>query len=469
MKQPTNAETGTSVPLIELTLENVTYAPLTKTVSTKGKAPNNSSRTVVLRNLSTKIEPYKLTAWMGPSGSGKSSLCSVAADLIPRSDNCLSDESTILVTGEAGRIPKRLVGVVWQDDLLLSNLTVEENIFFAARLKTPESTSDTQVRKIVEETMQELGLLHIRNSLVGSPMGPIRGISGGERKRVSVASELVVRPSLLILDEPSSGLDATTATELMITLKGLADKGHAVVVVIHQPRTQIFNLFVHLLLLSKGSVIYNGPPHKAREYLESCSTVGELPPETGIADWIMDSITDDERREGGSVLAEHWIQHQGKMEPDTKDVTRRMSSLKELHASPRYFVSYMTQLKLLTERTLKQQRGERLTFTAGLLQLAYLFFTALFWWRMPDNTSYVFARNSLFFFMLIAQANGIVIAAVTVFQRERILLRRERSKKMYGVSPFFISKSLNDMSINVLLPFCKSGWCLLCSCFRMAF
>jgi ABC-type multidrug transport system ATPase subunit/ABC-type multidrug transport system permease subunit len=459
-----DAHMGAMIPIVQLALENITYAPATKRVggtssSDTDKNPELVNRTVVLKNLSTSIEPYKLTAWMGPSGSGKTSLISVAADLIPRGDHCLLADSKITVNGERGRIPKRLVGVVWQDDLLLSNLTVEENIYFAARLKTSSKISDAAVHKIVDETMQELGLLHIRHNLVGSSMGVVRGISGGERKRVSVASELVVSPSLLLLDEPTSGLDSTTAQELIVTLKALAEKGHSVVVVIHQPRTQIFNHFDHLLLLSKGSVLYDGPAQKARDYLEDCPSVGDLPAETGIADWMMDIITEDERREGGSLLADRWREIQSHkedcdatMEKPKRASGRRTSSLKELHASPKYFVGYWLQLKLLTERTLKQQRGERLTFAATLLQCAYLFFTALFWWRLPDNTSYVFARNSLFFFMLIAQANGIVIAAVTVFQRERTLLRRERSKKMYGVSSFFLAKTASDMTNNVVLP-----------------
>lgn len=192
--------TGWEVPLVELKLKNVTYAPITASAGKKGR--KESQRTVVLDNVTTTIAPYKLTAWMGPSGSGKTSLISVAADLVQVGD--LQEGSRIYVNGEKGRIPKRYVGVVWQDDLLLSNLTVEENIFYAARLKTPESTPDSEVKKVVQETMEELGLLHVRNSLVGSPISLIRGISGGERKRVSVASELVVRPSLLFLDEPTS-------------------------------------------------------------------------------------------------------------------------------------------------------------------------------------------------------------------------------------------------------------------------
>lgn len=440
---------------MEVKLENVTYAPIAATGDKKGLASADRNRKTVLRNISTTISPYKLTAWMGPSGSGKTSLVSVAADLTSAGD--ILDDSLITANGEQGRLPKRLIGVVWQDDLLLSNLTVEENIWFAARLKTPERVPDSEVRKVVDETMKELGLTHIRNSLVGSPAAVARGISGGERKRVSVASELVVRPSLLLLDEPTSGLDATTAQSLLKTLRGLADIGHSIVVVIHQPRTTIYNMFDHLLLLSKGNVIYNGHPGMARNYLEACPSVSELPAETSIADWIMDVVTKDERREGGPVLGQHWVDYSAKdcATSDTQSVeplNQHMSSLRELAAVPKFNTSFRMQLRLLTQRTIKQQRGERLTLTAFVLQFAYLFFTALFWWRMPDNTGWIFERNSLLFFVIIAQANGIVISAVTVFQRERNLLRRERAKKMYGVAPFFLAKTAADMTNNVLLP-----------------
>ena len=419
--KPSSLENRRDVPLIELELENVSYAPVT---TTGGKGSTAvKSRTRVLEDITTTVSPYKLTAWMGPSGSGKSSLISVAADLTHPGD--IDNKSVIMANGEKGRIPKRLVGVVWQDDLLLSNLTVEENIFFAARLKTPEETLDSSVRKLVEETMEELGLSHVRDSLVGSPIVSVRGVSGGERKRVSVAVELVVRPSLLFLDEPTSGLDATTAQSLVSTLKNLAADGYSIAVVIHQPRTTIYNQFDHLLLLSRGRVLFNGEPSRARSYLESCPSVAELPPETGIADWMMDVITDDERRQDGGALAKCWAQCSKTAErladnmATSNKVAKRMSSLEELHSVPKFSTGFWTHLKLLTQRTLKQQRGERLTTTALILQLSYLFFTALFWWRMPDTTAWIFERNSLLFFILIAQANGVVINAVTVFQGER--------------------------------------------------
>lgn len=450
-------EGGRDIPLIEVELKNVTYQPFTKTAG-MGASSATRQRKTILNRISTRIAPYQLTAWMGPSGSGKTSLISVAADLIHSGD--LSDDSLITVNGEEGRIPKRLVGVVWQDDLLLSNLTVEENVFFAARLKTPETTTDAVVRKIVDETLEELGLFHRRDSLVGNPLLGIRGISGGERRRLAIATELVARPSLLLLDEPTSGLDATTAQSLIVTLKDLARQGHSVAVVIHQPRTAIFNSFDHLLLLSQGHMIYDGEPCKVRTFLEACPVVGELPPETGIADWIMDLIIEDEARQSERQLVNHHMSHSVQdgrnqaihLGTADRKLDRRLSSLNELHSAPRFATGFFTQLRWLTHRTIKQQRGERLTVSTLILQFVYLFFTALFWWRLPNSTANIFERNSLLFFMMIAQANSVVINAVTVFQRERTLLYRERAKKLYGVSSYFLAKTMSDMSTNVILP-----------------
>ena len=200
---------------VQVTLEDLTYAPVTTIITTKAAAAaaaaetakNQSSkkqRTTVLDKINTSIDPFQLTAWMGPSGSGKTSLTSVVAGLVDPDD---VTGGKIIVNGEEGSIPKQMVGVVWQDDLLLSNLTVEETIYFAARLKTPSETSDKEVHDLVTEIMNELGLFHIRDNLIGSSTSSAQrtGISGGERKRTAVAAELVVRPSLLLLDEPTSG------------------------------------------------------------------------------------------------------------------------------------------------------------------------------------------------------------------------------------------------------------------------
>ena len=262
----------------------------------------------------------------------------------------------------------------------------------------------------------------------------------------------------------------------MKTLKELTTFGHAVAVVIHQPRTEIFKLIDNLLLLEKGEVVYNGRACRARAYLESCPNVEQLPPETGIADWIMDTITQDETQENRRVLPDYWKEQNSKIavstysddcgettNPTSKHASnthaplppvldRRKSSLAELRAIPKFETSFWLQLRLLTSRVVKQQRGEKVSIVNALLTLTYIVFTGFFYWRLPNDTGSIFERNSLLFFMLIAQSNGIVISSVNTFQRERSLLSRERAKKMFGVLPFFIAKTISDMTNNVLLP-----------------
>eukprot|EP00986_Skeletonema_menzelii_P001763 scaffold488_cov142-Skeletonema_menzelii.AAC.2 len=454
--------------LVELSLENISYAPINNALQKKGK------RKTILSNISTTVSPYQLTGWMGPSGSGKTSLLSVLGGLIADPENDLSADSCIRINGEKGALPKRLIGIVHQDDLLLSNLTVKETIKFAARLKSPKHKSDEEVDKLVDETISRLGLAHVQDSLIGSPGGNGSKISGGERKRVAVAVELVARPSVLLLDEPTSSLDATSAYQLMVTLKELANLGHAIAVVIHQPRTSIFNLFDKLLLLSKGEVVFDGLPSEVRQFLESCPGVNQLPPETGKADWIMDVITDDENRDDGDALPLLWKKYnaenkQNKPESQasdsklrqrnriiehaqSKNLQRRLSSLRELQDEPKFESSFVTQLKLLIIRAQRQGRGERITRLAMLLTTCWTVFTGLAWGYLPNNTDYVFNRLSLLYFILIAQSNSVVTTSMLTFGGERSLLSRERAKKMYGVLPYFIAKTMADMVNSVAMP-----------------
>ena len=404
-----------------------------------------------------------------PSSHCKTSLLSCCAGLLADPENDLSKDSCIRINGGKGKIPKRLIGIVHQDDLLLSNLTVKETIRFAAILKSPKSNTKEQIiDKLVDDTISRLGLSDVQDSLIGTPGG--NGISGGERKRVAVAVELVARPSVLLLDEPTSSLDATTAFNLMVTLKELAAIGHAVAVVIHQPRTSIFNLFDNLLLLSKGEVVFDGIPSDARHFLEASPDVNALPPETGLADYIMDVITDDEKRDGGRSLPSLWINHVNKQAKAHKvkcdnqlkqrsnnlskstNLQRRLSSLRELKNEPKFEATFLTQLKLLIVRAQRQGRGERITRVALLLTSCWTIFTSLAWGYLPDNTDYVFNRASLLYFILIAQSNSVVTTSMMTFGGERKLLSRERAKKMYGVLPYFIAKTLADSVNSVVMP-----------------
>lgn len=130
----------------------------------------------------------------------------------------------------------------------------------------------------------------------------------------------------------------------------------------------------------------------------------------------------------------------------------RLSTLAALHAEPKFKSRFSTQLKMLVKRSWVQQRGERLTRVACIFTSAYVIFTSILYFRMPDRTDYIFERQSLLFFMIITQGNGIVTSSVGSFSRERALLNRERAKKLYGVLPYFLAKTLSDLTMTTLLP-----------------
>lgn len=161
---------------------------------------------------------------------------------------------------------KRIAGYVMQDDLLNGYLTVRETLMYTARLRLPRTFNDVERRERVEEVMADLGLSHVHNVIVGTPLR--KGISGGERKRVCVGMQLLNRPQLLFLDEPTSGLDSVTALDLIRTFHFLAhgksqSKAVTIVCSIHQPQAKIFNLFDSLILLKGGTIIYQGPRKQA--------------------------------------------------------------------------------------------------------------------------------------------------------------------------------------------------------------
>jgi len=141
-------------------------------------------------------------------------------------------------------------------------MTVRECLEFAAKLKLPLYSQER-----VDELLEDLKLVKCQNTKIGGPL--IKGISGGERKRTSIGVELISNPSLIFLDEPTTGLDSYTAVQVMRTLKRLAKSGRTIIQTIHQPNSEIFQLFDKLLLLAQGKIIYFNDQDKSVDYFSS--------------------------------------------------------------------------------------------------------------------------------------------------------------------------------------------------------
>jgi ABC-type multidrug transport system ATPase subunit len=243
-----------------------------KAVSAAGSSAREKT---IISGMSGVVRPGEMLAMLGPSGSGKTTLLTALGG---RHGGRALLSGKITYNGQpfSGAV-KRRTGFVTQHDVLYPHLTVAETLWYTALLRLPRALGAGEKRAQAEAVMRELGLAKVAHSMVGGVRG-LRGLSGGERKRVSIGLEMLVDPSLLLLDEPTSGLDSTTAARIVGTLRRMAaDGGRTVVVTIHQPSSRLYHMFDKVLLLSAdGCPIYYGRAADALSYFASVGFASPL-------------------------------------------------------------------------------------------------------------------------------------------------------------------------------------------------
>ncbi|KAL2256567.1 hypothetical protein VTK26DRAFT_1472 [Humicola hyalothermophila] len=239
----------------------------------------------ILSGIQGMAHPGEITAIMGASGAGKTTFL----DILARKNKRGTVTGEFYVNGEkvSDADYKNATGFVDQEDTMLPTLTVHETILTSALLRLPRDMTRVAKEQRVFEVEKQLGIYHIRDSLIGSEEGKGRGISGGEKRRVSIACELVTSPSILFLDEPTSGLDAYNAYNVIECLVTLAKTyKRTVIFTIHQPRSNIVALFDRLILLAQGKTVYSGPLHQCQGYFDQIGY--SCPPGFNIADYLVD-------------------------------------------------------------------------------------------------------------------------------------------------------------------------------------
>ena len=225
-------------------------------VKAGGRFAGPSCRKPILKGLTGRFRPGKLTAIMGASGAGKTTLLKAIAG--EAAEGVLTGDVRINGAPVDTDTVRRQSGFVFQDDLIMSTMTVREAILFSARLRLPRSCALQEKERRVDEVIRLLHLEPCADALIGSALSK-GGISGGEKKRVAIGMELITNPSILFLDEPTTGLDTYTAYSVVSTLHNLAVSGRTVVATIHQPSSDIFHLFNDLMVLAQGHLVYQGP------------------------------------------------------------------------------------------------------------------------------------------------------------------------------------------------------------------
>ena len=209
----------------------------------------------ILQELSLSIEPGELVAIAGGSGAGKTTLLEILAGLQPPSAGEVSHNG--VVRGARTSADSR-IGYVPQDDIIHLEMPLRRTLRYAARLRLPAGTSAAEADRVVEETMRDL-------DLADRAEVPVRALSGGQRKRASIAVELLTRPRLFFLDEPTSGLDPSTAADVMRLLRRLSERGVTVVLTTHEPEG-IARCDRVVFLARDGHLAFSGSPTEARRY-----------------------------------------------------------------------------------------------------------------------------------------------------------------------------------------------------------
>jgi ATP-binding cassette subfamily G (WHITE) protein 2 len=341
-------------------------------------------------------------AIMGPSGSGKTTLLNTLAC---RLDHDTSSIGELRLNGMlySNKELKAIGGYVMQDDVLNAALTVQETLDFTAELRLPSSFKKQQRDAEVDRVLGQMGLEHCRKTIIGSPI--LKGISGGERKRVCIAMELLTSPHLLFLDEPTSGLDSVSALSICQILQVMGASGECTIVcTIHQPAARIFNLFHNLLLLKKGQIVYQGPANKVLDHFAKLGF--ECPMHENPADHIMTVITPSVGESAADLQAlEEKFQKAYQAPPIDlhKGADRPLYTVREV-------IPWYHQTMVLFRRTIKEQYRKRNMLYTSIVQTAVMgVMVGTIWLNIgttPDSAS---KRSSVLFFCTINQVCGMNI------------------------------------------------------------
>ncbi|KAL0970611.1 hypothetical protein UPYG_G00244410 [Umbra pygmaea] len=413
----------------------------------------------ILLDLNGMMKPG-LNAIMGATGSGKSSFLDVLA--ARKDPTGLSGEVLIDGAPQPANF-KCLSGYVVQDDVVMGTLTVRENFRFSAALRLPTSISTKEKEEKINRLIKELGLTKVADSRVGTQL--IRGISGGERKRTNIGMELIIDPTVLFLDEPTTGLDASTANSVLLLLKRMSSHGRTIILSIHQPRYSIYRLFDSLTLLVSGKQVYHGPAQSALDYFSNIGYICE--PHNNPADFFLDVINGDSTAFANKLeddddpdkvtsfkqsIEERLVQEYrgSQFYGETKAQLERIVSGKEYSVKTRfrtitYNTSFFTQFRWVLKRTFKNLILNPQTSFAqiGVTVFLALIVGAIFFDAKNDQSG-IQNRMGALFFITTNQCFG-ALSSAELFITERKLFIHEYISGYYRVSVYFLCKILSDI------------------------
>jgi ATP-binding cassette subfamily G (WHITE) protein 2 len=384
-------------------------------------------------------------AIMGQSGSGKTTFLSALAKRI--SLNQMKIEGNLYINNKeyTNNDLKKFSGYVMQDDILHSNLTVYETLSYASELKMTRNISKEDRIIKIENILNKLELNNCRNIIVGDSNQ--KGISGGEKKRLSIAIELLTDPKILFLDEPTSGLDSKISLLLIEKLKIIADEGCMIICTIHQPQNKIFDLFDNLILMKNGNIIYNGQASTAIENIIDSSILSILNFKNNInyGDILINQISNHNIK----------YNYENNYENNNNDINNSLILTNDISIfNKKDKQLWFKQFEILLRRNIKcYLRNYKLLLFNILSTIIVAFFVCFSVWNsIGINKKSVSLRQSALFFCVINQGIISSLQGTHSFPLERNIMLRERAGGSYHVSSYFLAKILSDTIFQIISP-----------------
>ncbi|KAF9588792.1 hypothetical protein IFM89_015716 [Coptis chinensis] len=432
-----------------LKFEDVVYKVEIKKEGCLGGKSSKSEEKIILNGITGEVLPGEMLAMLGPSGSGKTTLLTALGG---RLGGKLKGSITYNDKPFSNQM-KRNMGFVTQDDVLYPHLSVTETLVYTALLRLPNTVTKEEKVAHAEEVLTQLGLEKCKNSIIGGPFK--RGVSGGERKRVSIGQEMLINPSLLFLDEPTSGLDSTTAQKIVSTLWELARGGRTVVMTIHQPSSRLFYMFHKVILLSDGNPLYFGNGAEVMNYF---SSIGYTPAVAmNPADFLLDLAngiysgeSEEDQKSVKQSLISAYKSKADRVNTTIKEIDNQLPDTVEDKRFGRWCTTWWQQFSVLLERGLKERRHESFSGLKIGQVIVVSILCGLLWWQsdisnVQDQVGLLFFYSGFWGFFPLFQA-------IFTFPQEHMMLTKERSSGMYRLSSYFMARIVGDLPMELVLP-----------------
>lgn len=390
----------------------------------------------ILKNITARFSPCEMVALMGPSGAGKTTLLNCLAGLA--GGETLGE---LLVNNEP--IPddfNLLMNFIPQEDILLPSLTVKQTLTYGALLRLPQHLSTSKKNERVNDVMHQLSLEECQDVRIGDVNE--RGISGGQRKRVSIGLELLTNPSVLFVDEPTSGLDSKTAEDVVDILSNLARAGRTVICTIHQPSWSIFQTFDRIMLLSKGNLMFYDRTERISDFFRGMNFV--VPEFENPADYYMRILQESSKRD---TILQHW--------ESTLSIERKSSrgSNSIIPLPPReFFTSKWYQTIILIRRNVYDTVHDKTRLLQNIilkLIIGVICGVVFINQGRPTNNTSIFPISGSFLLLLNNSIMDTIFATVISFPLQRSVLLREYRNGSYSLASFFIAY----ISVSLLFQF----------------